>query len=104
MCIFETPRAVRGIAPSRRSACAKVAYDTQVVFDGRDAGGGAVSDQRLEIFDVTIALRTLGQHDGRVSLAIDVARREKRRRNAIDRDVMPLREVPHSPQFLARSV
>lgn len=101
---FEAPGAVRRVAPSRRAAGAKVANDAQVVFDRRNAGGGAVADEGLEVFDVPIALRTLGQHDRGMFFAIDMARREERRRNAVDGEVMALREIPHPFELIGRSV
>ena len=47
---------------------------------------------------------TLGQHDGGMFLAIDMARCEERRRNAVDSDVMALRQIPHPLELIGRSV
>ena len=100
MAVFEAPGAVGGIAAARRASCAEHAQDAHVVFDRRNASGGAVADQRLHGRNIAVAFRALGEHDGGVPLAIDVAGGEEGRRQAIDGDAVLLGQVAHALEFV----
>ena len=65
---------------------------------------GAILDEGLERFDIAIALGTLRQHDGGMLLAVDVARREKRRHRASNRAVGTAARSIMLFQFVDRGV
>ena len=91
---------VHRIAAARRAAGAQHAEDAHVVFDRRNAGLRAVADEGLQLLDVAVALRALRQHDGRMLFRVDVAGREKRRRDAVDADAVFAGHVDHALEFV----
>src|SRR5262245_39520673 len=97
---LEPPGTVGRTTASRRSFGPQHAEDAHVVFDGRNPGLGAVLDQFLNGFDISVPFRALAQHDGPPLGAIDVARREKRGRYHIDADVVFLGALPELHQLL----
>ncbi len=56
----------------------------------------------LDLFDIAIALRTLRQHDRRMLLIVDIARRQHRRPNAITSMPFFVRKILHAAQLIHR--
>src|SRR5207247_474877 len=93
------PRAVRRIAAPWRAPAAQHAEDAHVVLDRRDTRAGTVADHGLERLDIAIALGTVGQHDRRMPLAIDVAGGQEWRTEAVNADAVLLAEIAQTLQF-----
>ena len=71
MGLGELPGGVGGVAAAGGAGDALVADDLQVVFDGRNSCSCAVLDQRLELFDVAVALGAFCEHDGCMFINVD---------------------------------
>ena len=97
--IPQSPGAVGCIAAAAGTSSAQHAQNAHVVLDRGYARRRAIPDQHLQRFDIAAALGTLREHDGRMFLAVDVARGQERRSNAIHTDPVFLREIAHAPEF-----
>ena len=88
--VGEPPSRQGRSAPALRPVGAEHAQQAHVVLDRRYAGLRTIADDRLDGFDVAIALRTLAKHNRRTFRPIDVAGCEERRRNAVQGDAFKL--------------
>ncbi len=98
--VGEVPDGVLLVAAAGAGAGAEDAEDAHVVLDRGQAGGGAVADHELELFDVAVALGGLGEHDGGMLFAVDEAGLEDGRADAEDLDVVGGGEVAHAVELV----
>ena len=100
MSFGEIPYVVHSIATPRCATGAKNTKDAHVVFDGWNASHRAVLNKRLQLLDVTVALRTLSQHDRRMLFLVDEAGRQEWRRDAVDADAVFCSHVDHALELI----
>src|ERR1700722_7165222 len=100
----ELPGTVGRVSAARGARNTQISDDLQVVLDGRNAGHGAVLDERLEVFDVAITLRALAQHDGGMLILVHRNGSEEWRCGHIHLDAVGGRQILHAMQFFHRGI
>jgi hypothetical protein len=98
--VLVIPLVVQGIAPAAYRAAAHHAQDAHIVFQGGDAGGGAVADQVLERLDIAIPLGALRQHDGGMGLAVDIGGIQQHTAGELQMHAMLLDSVPQRLELI----
>src|SRR5580693_1373722 len=100
MSLGEIPCVVHRIATTRYPPGAKNTENAHVVLNGRKASQRTILDQRLQLFDVPITLRTLSQHDGWMLFLVDETGLQEWRRNAVDADAIFSGHIHHALEFV----